>query len=197
MPSGTHRVQFVVSGPFLFLLLLSTGLTVAGFWLYTHPPPPVVVKAPPFYVNRVATALRPCSQCMNSDGTLKEKQKWKLGRTVSIPNGEQWWFASISDSAEPITIDRVPMLAVHPAINKDAPWEGFDQRKIFFVVAQDLDPRTAIEHPAPPPPPPTPEPPRAEPESKPPDPIPATPTESPKSEDLSTAAAPPTEPVQQ
>ena len=120
MPSGS-RVQFVVSGPFLFLLLLSAGLMTGGFWLYTHPPPPVVVKGPPFYVNRVATALRPCSQCINTDGSLKEKQKWKLGRTVSIPDGQHCWFASTSDSAEPFTIDRVPMLAVHPAINKDAP----------------------------------------------------------------------------
>ena len=178
MPTGGGRIQFVVSGPFLFLLLISAGLMTEGFWLYTHQPPPVPVQGPPYFVNRVASSVRPCLQCLEPSGRLKDRQQWKLGKTISIPTGEQWWFSPVEDAAQPVKIDKVPMLAVHPAIKNEAPWEGFDQRRVFLVVFQELDPRSTIEHPAPTPPPP------------PPDPTPQPPTDPP----TSTTPADPTEP---
>jgi hypothetical protein len=156
MPPSESRIQFVVSGPFLFLLLISAGLMTAGFWLYTHPPPPIPVIGPPYFINKVTTAVRACFQCVAPDGKLKPQTQWKLGKTISIPDKEQWWFSPVDRAAEAITVDRVPMLAVHPAIKNDAPWEGFDQRRVLLVVFQDLDPRFSIEHPAPSPPPPPP-----------------------------------------
>jgi hypothetical protein len=154
MHSSESRIQFVVSGPLLFLLLISAGLMTFSFWLYTHPPPPVPVIGPPYFVNKVSTAVRACFQCVAADGKLKPQAQWKLGKTVSIPDKEQWWFSPVDREAEAIPVDRVPMLAVHPAIKNDAPWEGFDQRRVLLIVFQDLDPRFSIEHPVPPPPPP-------------------------------------------
>ena len=100
MASGESRIQFVVSGPVLFLLLLSAGLMTFGFWLYTHQPPPVPVTGPPYFVNKVATAIRACFSCVGSDGKLKPQPQWKLGKTISIPDKETWWFAPVERSAE-------------------------------------------------------------------------------------------------
>ncbi len=158
MPVGSGRIQFIVSGPFLLLLILSTGFFIAGFWLYTHQPPPVLPPSPPFYISRAETALRPCFQCVGPDGKLKPQSEWRLGKIVDIPQDEHWWFAPIWDHEQPINIDNIPMLAVHPAANKERPWYGFDQHRVFFAVLQDLEPRFALEHPAPPPPQPTPAP---------------------------------------
>lgn len=152
MAESNRRIQFVVSGPFLLLLVLAAGLETAGLWLLTHQSPPPPVQTPPYYVNRTLTAVRPCYQCIAPDGKLKTSQEWKLGKPTDIPAGEQWWFAAIKEQPKPIEIDGIPLLAVHPAKEKDKPWDGFDQRRIFLVVAQDLDPRAAIEHPATPPP---------------------------------------------
>ena len=150
MAAGS-RIQFVISGPFLLLLLLSTGLMTAGFWLYTHQPPPPRPQSPAYYVNRSLTAIRPCYQCVAQDGALKPVQSWKVGKTVEIPTGEQWWFAPVEDPPIPTKIEGIPMLAVHPAKENDKPWDGFDQRRVVLVVFQDVEGKFALEHPAPPP----------------------------------------------
>jgi hypothetical protein len=151
MATGSGRVQFVISGPFLLLVVLALGFFAGGFWLYTHQPPPVLPPAPPYYVNRTSTALRPCFQCIGTDGRLKAQPEWKLGKALDIPADERWWFAPVEEQPTPVKIDGIPLLAVHPAANKDKPWYGFDQRRVFLAVMQDLEPRFAIEHPAPPP----------------------------------------------
>jgi hypothetical protein len=151
MDAGFGRVQFVISGPFLLLLLLAVGFFTGGFWLYTHQPPPVLPTSPPYYVSRSETALRPCFQCIGFGGKLKPQSEWKLGKTADIPAGERWWFAPVEEHLVSVKIDGVPMLAVHPATNKEKPWYGFDQRRVFFAVMQDLEPRFAIDHPALPP----------------------------------------------
>lgn len=156
MSANARRIQFVISGSFIVLLLLALGFLGAGYWLYTHLPPPPVPEMPPYYVNRTSTALRPCYQCLETTSKLKKRTEWKLGNVVDIPPGEQWWFAPVEDHASSVKIDGVPMLAVHPATNKEKPWSGFDQRRVYLVVFQDLDGRFSIEHPAPPPPAPTP-----------------------------------------
>jgi hypothetical protein len=152
MASELRRIQFIVSGPFLLLLLLAAGFMTAGFWLYTHQPPPPKPQSPAYYVNHTLTAIRPCYQCVATDGKLKATPEWKLGKTVEIPTGEQWWFAPVEDPPAPTKIDGIPMLAVYPARDNTKPWEGFDQRRIMLVVLQDVDGRFTIEHPAPPPP---------------------------------------------
>jgi hypothetical protein len=156
MSANANRIQFVISGPFIVLLLLATGFLGGGFWLYTHQPPPPVPQTPPYYVNRISTALRPCYQCLETASKLKPRADWKLGNVVDIPTGEQWWFAPVEDHPTPAKIDGVPMLAVHPSANREKPWSGFDQRKVYLVVFQDLDGRFSIEHPPPPPPTPVP-----------------------------------------
>ncbi len=158
MMAGKGLVQFVVSGRFIVLLLLAGGFLAAGLWLYTHQPIP---QTPPYYVNRVATALRPCFQCVDSESKLRAQQAWKFGKTIEIQTDERWWFAPVEDRPAAVKVDGVPMLAVHPAVHNDKPWFGFDQHRVYFVVFQDLDPRFTIEHPTPPPAPavPAPEPP--------------------------------------
>ena len=150
MPANVHRIQFVISGWSLAFLVLSIGFLTSGFWLYTHQPPP---QGPPYYVSRTATALRPCFGCLSADGKMKESKEWKLGKALEIPADKPWWFAPAEEHPNPAKIDDVPMLAVHPATDNEKPWFGFDQRKIYFAVLQDLEPRFSIEHPAPPPPP--------------------------------------------
>ncbi|HXP83378.1 MAG TPA: hypothetical protein VN841_01580 [Bryobacteraceae bacterium] len=151
MSKNARRIQFVISGPFLLLLLLAAGLETAGFWLYTHQPPPQPPQTPPYYVNRTVTAVRPCFQCQGADGKLKPPESWKFGKTVEIPEGQQWWFSPVEEHELPVKVDGIPMLALHPAAQNDKPWEGFDQRRVLLVVFQDLDARFSIEHPAPPP----------------------------------------------
>jgi hypothetical protein len=159
MAAVPGRVQFVISGPFLLLLLLAAAFMTTGFWLYTHPqPPPPGPPSPPYYVNRTLTAVRPCYQCAAIDGKLKPQGAWKLGRATDIPAGEQWWFVPVEDPPIVAKIEGIPVLAVHPAREKDKPWDGFDQGKVLLVVFQDLEPKFAIEHPAPTPVSPTPEP---------------------------------------
>src|SRR5437588_445266 len=138
MPSGQSRIQFIISGPFLLLLLLSAGFMTAGFWIYTHPsPPPPPAPGPPYYINRTLTAVRPCYQCLTAGGKLKSQVEWKLGKSADIPAGEQWWFAPVEDPPTVARIDGIPMLAVHPAREKDKPWDGFDQGRVLLVVFQD------------------------------------------------------------
>ena len=158
MLGNDRRIQFIISGPFILLLLLATGFLVAGFWRYTHQPPPQIPPTPPYYVNRISTALRPCYQCLETASKLKRRSDWKLGNVLDIPLGEQWWFAPVEDHPAPVKIDGVPMLPVHPAANKEKPWSGFDQRRVYLVVFQDLDGRFSIEHPPPPLPTPVPAP---------------------------------------
>ncbi len=158
MSASVRRVQFVISGPFLLLLLLASGFMTAGFWLYTHQPPPPRLQTPPYFVNRTLTAIRPCYQCVAGDGKLKQSQDWRPAKALEIPAGEQWWFVPVEDPPRPVKIDGIPMLAVHPAKDNNKPWEGFDQRRVVLAVFQDLDGRFAIDHPAPPPPPAAPSP---------------------------------------
>jgi hypothetical protein len=151
MSGGTPRIQFVISGPFLLLLLLAAGFMAAGFWLYTHQSPPPQPQTPPYYVNRTTTAVRPCFQCIGADGKLKAPESWKFGKIIEIPEGQQWWFSPVEEHESPVRVDGILMLAVHPAAQNEKPWEGFDQRRVLLVVFQDLDARFSIEHPAPPP----------------------------------------------
>jgi hypothetical protein len=151
MAADFRRVQFVVSGPFLFLLLLASGSITAGFYLFTHQPPPMKPQSPPYYVNRVSTGFRACYLCVAPDGKLNAQQEWKMTRVTEIPYGEQWWFTPVLDPPEPVKVGGVPMLAVHPASDNQKPWEGFDEHRVLLVVFQDLDPKFSIEHPASPP----------------------------------------------
>jgi hypothetical protein len=139
----------VISGWSLGFLLFSIGFFTSGFWLYTHQPPPPVPQSSPYYVNHVVTAVRPCLQCVAADGKLKLSREWKLGKPIDVPSGEQWWFAPVEQALNPVKIDGIPMLAVHPATDKDKPWYGFDQRRVLLAVLQDLDPKYSIDHPAP------------------------------------------------
>ena len=150
MPENIRRVQFVISGWFLFFLILGAGCFAGAYWIYTHQPLP---QTPPYYVNRTATAVRPCFQCVASNGKLKERLDWKLGKAIDIPAEERWWFAPVEEQPNPVKVDGIPMLAVHPAADKDKPWYGFDQHRVYLAVFQDLDARNNIEHPVPPSPP--------------------------------------------
>jgi hypothetical protein len=96
--------------------------------------------------------VRPCYQCVGTDGKLKGTQEWKLAKPVEIPAGEQWWFAPVEDPPVATKIDDIPMLAVHPARDNTKAWEGFDQHRIVLVALQDVDGRFAIDHPPTPPP---------------------------------------------
>ena len=153
MAESNRRIQFIISGPFLLLLLLASGFIGAGFYLYTHQPPPPKQQFPPYYINRNSTAVRPCYQCVSVDGKLKASTEWKLAKATEIPPGEVWWFSPVTDPPDPVSVDGVPMLAVHPARDNQKPWEGFNEHSVLMVVSQDLEPKFAIEHPAPPPPP--------------------------------------------
>src|ERR1051326_67381 len=146
MSQHVSRVQFVLSGWSLGFFVLSLGLLTGGYWLYIHQPQP---QHPPYYVSRTATAIRPCFQCVAIDGKMKDSKDWKLGKAIDVPEDKQTWFAPVDDEPIAIKLDGVPMLAVHPATDNDKPWIGFDQRKIYFAVFQDLEPRFSIEHPTP------------------------------------------------
>jgi hypothetical protein len=141
----------VISGWSLGFLVLSIGFLASGFWLYTHQPPPPLPPSPPYFISRTATAIRPCFQCLGIDGKLKHSKEWRLGKALEVPEDKRWWFAPVEEHAAPIKVDNIPMLAVRPAIDNDKPWFGFDQRKVYLVVFQDLEARFSIEHPAPPP----------------------------------------------
>lgn len=153
MAAEPRRVQFVISGWFLAFSIIGAGCLGGGYWLYTHQPPPVQPPLPPYYVNRIVTAIRSCFQCIGADGKLKPQESWKLGKSVEIPEDATWWFSPVDDHGTATKVDGVPMLAVHPAVNNEKPWEGFDQRRVLLVVLQDLEAKFSIEHPAPPPPP--------------------------------------------
>ncbi len=153
MANNHHRVQFVISGWSLGFLVLCIGSWTSAFWLYTHRRVP---QSPPYFVSHTATAARPCFQCIALDGKMKESKEWKLGKAIEIPADKPAWFAPVEAQAVSERIDGVPMLAVHPAIDNDKPWFGFDQRRVYFVVFQDVEARFSIDHPAPPPPAPEP-----------------------------------------
>src|SRR5580700_7662095 len=97
MTRANRRVQFVISGPFVLLIVLALGLIGTGLWLYTHQPPPLQPPIPPYFLSRSGTVIRQCLQCLDDNGGLKDRQLWKVGRIVEIPEEERWWFASVGD----------------------------------------------------------------------------------------------------
>jgi hypothetical protein len=150
MAESSRRIQIVFTAPFVALLLLSAGCFGGAYWLYKQATRPPVPPTPaPYYVNRSVTAVRPCFQCADLGGKLKDRKAWKVGKPADIPSGEQWWFAPAEEILNVVDVENIPMLAVHPALDKDKPWQGFDQRKILLVVFQDLEPKSNIEHPPP------------------------------------------------
>ena len=150
MAGTPPHIQFVISSWFFVFLILAGGFFGGGYWLYTHqPPPPPPPAPPPYYVNRITTAVRPCSQCMVTAGKMKPKESWKLGVATDTPPDKQWWFAPVEEPPNPVKIDGIPMLALHPATDQDKPWYGFNQRQVVLVVFQDLEPKFAIDHPPP------------------------------------------------
>ena len=157
--SSPPRVQLVVSGKFIALLLLALCLLTAGYYWYTQQLAAQQhveqiqerFKAPPYFVNRGASVVRSCSHCLETSGKLRPQSAWKMYGPQEIPATEQRWFLAVEDPPLPVTIAGVLMLPLHPALN-DNPALGFDQTRVVLVLYQNLERKPWIEQPVPPPP---------------------------------------------
>jgi hypothetical protein len=169
------RVQFVVSGKFIALLLLGAGLLGGGYYWYSEQQQAQKrFHTPPYFINRGATISRPCNRCLALD-KLKAQSEWSVGSPVEIPSTEQRWFLAAEDPPTPVVVSGVLMLPVYPTL-RDNPAFGFDQTRVLLVLYQNLQRMGSIE-PLPSPP----QPPVAAPPAQPPpsDPPPETSAQSP------------------
>ncbi len=80
---------------------------------------------------------------------MRDQREWKLAKAGDTPVDKPWWFAPVEDPPNPVKVDGVIMLPVHPASDQDKPWFGFNQRRVVLAVFQDLEPKFSIDHPAP------------------------------------------------
>lgn len=148
MPYGSPpRVQFVLSGKFLILLLVALSLLGGGYYWYTaQQQNQKRFQTPPYFVNRESTIIRNCEQCLDIDN-LKPQADWRIGSPKKVPAAEQRWFLAVEDPPTPVTVAGVLMLPLHPAYQDD-PAFGFDQNRVVLVLYQDLQRKPWIEKPA-------------------------------------------------
>jgi hypothetical protein len=161
------RVQFVISGKFIALLLIACALLAAGYYWYNRQQLAQQhvaqirehFKAPPYFVNSGTSVVRSCYQCFG-EGRLKPQVGWKVSPPKEIPDTEHRWFMAVEDPPVPVTVSGVLMLPVHPAW-RDNPAFGFDLGRVELVLYQNLQRMNYIEQPpaAVPAPPPAVEPP--------------------------------------
>lgn len=148
------RVQFVVSGKFLALLLVAAGLVGGGYyWQQRLQEKQERYFPPPYFINRGAAVMRQCKNCIDA-GKLKPQAEWKVGPPVEISaEGPPQWFLALEDPPMPVRYAGVLMLPVHPTARDNNPAFGFDQSRLLLVLYQNLERRPWIEQlPAPPPP---------------------------------------------
>ena len=151
------RVQLLISGKFVALLLLSLSQLAGGYYWYNRQQEAQEhlrqtqerFKAPPYFVNRGSTIIRSCSRCLDI-GKLKPQTDWKMGPAKEIPATEQRWFLAVEDPPMPVTVSGVLMLPVHPAF-EDNPSFGFDQNRMMLVLYQNLERKPWIVQSSPPP----------------------------------------------
>jgi len=156
--SGTTpaRVQFVVSGKFIALLLLSCALLGGGYYWYNRQ---LQVdehfsqvrqrfESPPYFVNRGASVIRSCQQCLDV-GKLKPQAEWKVGPPKEISGTEQHWFLAAENPPLPVTVSGVLMLPVFSTFHEN-PALGFNQTRVVLVLYQNLERKPWIEQPPPP-----------------------------------------------
>lgn len=146
------RVQFIISGKFLALLLLAVVLLVIGLYSYNRQQQTQNrFQTPPYFVNRGPTIVRGCEDCLDR-GQLKPRTAWKVGTPTEVPATGQRWFLAVEDPPAPVIVTGVLMLPVYPAF-RDNPAFGFDQNRVMLVLYQNLQRKPWIEQPQPPAPP--------------------------------------------
>lgn len=153
------RIQLVVSGKFIALLLLAVSLLGVGYYWRSqqqqsqqhNDQEQARFKPPPYFVSQGATVIRNCHQCLDAQGNLKPRARWKVSGPQEIPAGEQHWFLAVEDPPLPVTVAGVLMLPLHPAVQED-PSFGFDQSRVVLVIYQNLQRMSRIEKPQLPPP---------------------------------------------
>jgi hypothetical protein len=161
------RVQFVISGKFVTLLVVAATLLGGGYYWYSDQQKAEKrFHTPPYFINRGATVSRPCNRCFASD-KLKAQSEWSVGSPVDIPSTEQRWFLAVEDPPTPVVFAGVLMLPVHPTL-RDNPAFGFDQTRVLLVLYQNLQRMGLIEQLPPAPQPPITVPPAQPPASDPP-----------------------------
>lgn len=147
-------MQFVVSGKFIALFLIAAGLLGGGcYWYLKQQQVQQRFRTPPYFVNRGASIIRPCKQCL-ALGTLKVQSAWKIGQPTEIPATDQRWFLAVEDPPTPVEVSGVLMLPVHPTLSGN-PALGFDKNQVQLVLYQGLQRMAAIEQPSPPAPAPS------------------------------------------
>jgi hypothetical protein len=153
MSAGSpSRVQLVVSGKFLALLLIAAGLLGGGYYWYNRQQETQKrFHTPPYFVNRSQAIFRPCNHCLKF-GDLKPQSDWEIGAPSEIPATEQRWFLAVEDPPAPVKVSGVLMLPVYAAFRED-PFFGFDQTSMILVPYQNLQRMPWMEHPQPVPPP--------------------------------------------
>src|SRR5579872_6053146 len=91
------RVQFVVSGKFVALLLIAAGLMAGGYYWYSQQQKiQKRFQPPPYFITHGASIIRPCKQCLEL-GKLKPKAEWKVSPATEIPATEQRWFLAVEN----------------------------------------------------------------------------------------------------
>ena len=160
--NSPSRLQFVVSGKFLGLLMIAASLLGGGYYWYTQQ---LEVqrrfRTPPYFINRSPAVIRLCNHCMDLD-KLKPRADWNIGAPSEIPATEQRWFLAVEDPPLPVGVAGVLMLPVHPALG-DNPALGFDRTQVLLLLFQSLQRMPDLTQPPPSlapvqPPPPSPPP---------------------------------------
>lgn len=145
MPDAPPRVQFLISGKFIVLFLLAVSLLGSGYYWYTRQEEAQErqnltrerFKTPPYFVNRGASVMRSCQQCLDAGRLKSQGDGWRVGSPKEIPADEQRWFVAVEDPPVPVTVSGVLMLPVYPAL-RDDPAFGFDQSRVILVLYQNL-----------------------------------------------------------
>jgi hypothetical protein len=78
------------------------------------------------------TIVRPCDDCLDKTGKFRNTEHFGDGQQVAANS----WYVP-ADKLEPILINRIEVLPVHPPFNSN-PRYGFDTKKILAVVFIDI-----------------------------------------------------------
>ncbi len=190
MSSPSARVQLVISGKFIVLLLAAVFLFAGGYYWYSQQQEvharieqeQARFKTPPYFVNRGPSVFRNCQHCLDTSGKLKPQSAWKVWGPQEIPPSQHRWFLAVEEPPLPVTVAGVLMLPLHPAVQED-PSFGFDQSQVVLVLYQNLQRMSRIEKLPPPSTPPAIDPPK-------PSPVEEQATEPPRAETTSPAPEP-------
>lgn len=121
------RVQFVISGKFIALLLVAVGLLGGDYhWYSQQQQAQKRFHNPPYFVNRYATIVRPCQLCLGLD-QLKPQSEWKVGPPTEISATEQRWSKFIIIGRRHLHVRCVSRLGL--------PYEK-QHRKVLFFFAE-------------------------------------------------------------